>query len=133
MKIFLTIVLFMGTGLLCRAQHSVSGRVVDKTTREPMEGAVIRDRVSGKTVLTDRLGQFRYSHGSPDSLNFEASFIGYRTRQLRLVSGDRETLIELERSALDMTAVTITGNPGRSSTHTLSRIDLNLAPARTAH
>ncbi|HXB06998.1 MAG TPA: TonB-dependent receptor, partial [Puia sp.] len=132
MKFVLAILLFTGNGLPCRAQHPISGTVVDKTTLEPLEGAVIREKNTGETVLTDHQGQFHYDHPSQDSLSIEVSFIGYRTRQFRLAPRDRETLLTLEKSALDMTAVTITGKTGIQSGHTLSRIDLNLAPARSA-
>ncbi|HEY4108156.1 TonB-dependent receptor [Puia sp.] len=132
MKKALTIFLLFATGLLCKAQHSIVGTVVDKTTREPLELAVIRDRATGRTVLTDHRGQFQLARQQHDSLLLDVSFIGYRTRQLRLAGGGGGTLIELEKSALDMTAVTVTGKTGIQSAPTLSRIDLNLAPARSA-
>jgi hypothetical protein len=125
-----TTILILLCGLISRAQYPFGGTVVDKSTREPLEGAVIRDLSSGKTTLTDRLGHFLPVGVAADSLSLDVSYIGYRSRKIRPGAG--YTTIELEKSGLDLTTVTITGNSAFHSLQTLSRIDLNLAPARSA-
>ena len=47
------------------AQAVIRGRVLDKTTREPLELAVVTELPSGRTALTDRLGQFSLTVTGP--------------------------------------------------------------------
>src|SRR5258708_2252504 len=113
-------------------QHTAAGKVIDKATREPLELAVVYDLVTGKKLLTDRQGHFAPLKVSGDSLWIEVSFIGYRSRQIGVRAGNANAVIELEKSVLDMTTVTITGNSGAGVFHTLSQIDLDRQPARSA-
>src|SRR5579864_4775762 len=131
MKWTLTILMIAGC-TFCQAQRNTGGMVVDKMTREPLELAVVQDRATGESVCTDRQGHFSIPGSSVDTLRVEVSFIGYQPRQLELSAGSRNAVIELEKSSLEMKAITITGKAGANSFHTLSRIDLNLQPARSA-
>lgn len=114
------------------AQAVIRGRVLDKTTREPLELAVVTELPSGRTALTDRLGQFSLTvTGTPRSLT--VSFIGYRILELPVGSAGSGTLtLLLEKGPLDLKEVVITSNSRSSTFHNLSRIDLNLTPARSA-
>jgi len=123
-------ILFLLCGFFGRAQYPIGGTVVDKATGAPLEGAVIREPSTGKTSLTDRLGHFPPVRVAGDSFFLDVSYIGYRSQRIR--PGAYHTTIELERNGLDLTTVTITGSPGFHPSHILSRIDLNLAPARSA-
>jgi outer membrane receptor protein involved in Fe transport len=129
----LLLFLFMlGNCSVCLAQHSVTGRVVDEATGEPMELTVVRVLRTGKEELTDRQGRFAPLKTTGDSMWIEVSCVGYRTRRLLITAGAQGPVIPLERSALDLRSVTITGHAGLHSFHTLSRIDLDMQPARSA-
>jgi hypothetical protein len=114
------------------AQQSIYGRVLDKTTLEPLELAVLHDPETGRNFTTDRLGRFAMTDVSGDSVWIEASFIGYRNLRIKIRTGDSHVVIGLEKSALDMKAVLITGHSAAGAFHTLSQIDLNRQPARSA-
>ncbi len=119
------------------AQQIAAGRVIDQTTREPLELAVVHDLRTGKSLFTDPQGYFGPLKVSGDSLSgdsllIEVSFIGYTTRKLKICAGDAHAVIGLEKSAVDMTAVLITGKTGINTYRTLSQIDLNRQPIKSA-
>src|SRR5579863_3193450 len=114
------------------AQNGISGRVIDAATGEPLELAALHDLRTGRDDLTDHQGHFSLSKPAADSLWITISFVGYRTKQIRFSAGTTEAVVALERGALDLRAVTITAHPGATIFRTLSRIDLDMQPARSA-
>ncbi len=114
------------------AQNGISGRVIDAATGEPLELAALHDRRTGKDQLTDHQGHFSLPRPAADSLWITISFIGYKPKQVRFSAGTTDAVIALERSALDLRSVTITAHPGPNTFRTLSRIDLDMQPARSA-
>ncbi len=135
MKKIFTFFILLSAGICTQmqAQNAITGRVIDLATREPLELAVVHDLNTGKNSFTDREGRFaplRIDGG--DSLWIEVSFIGYKSRQVRIGTGSSDAVVELEKSTLDMKAITITGRAGVNTFHTLSQIDLNMQPARSA-
>src|SRR5579863_6086730 len=114
------------------AQNGISGRVIDAATGEPLELAALHDLRTGRDELTDHQGHFSLSKPAADSLWITISFVGYRTKQIRFSAGTTEAVVALERGALDLRAVTITAHPGATIFRTLSRIDLDMQPARSA-
>jgi hypothetical protein len=133
-KIVPCLVFFLlGLCTFSRAQKAVSGKVVDKLTGAPLELAVMHDGRTGISIVTDRLGRFTLPTITDTSgAAIEISFIGYQSRQIKIKPGSANVLIELEKSDLDMKAVIITGHSGISIFHTLSLIDLNRQPAKSA-
>lgn len=126
---FVLFLLFSGRTI---AQHTVAGKVIDEDTREPLEMTLVHDLGTGRTVFTDRHGYFTPLAVSGDSLWIEVSYIGYRSRQVKIKAGEINALIRMEKSVLDMKAVTINAQTDLNAFHTLSRIDLNMQPARSA-
>jgi hypothetical protein len=113
------------------AQHAVKGRVIDQSSKEPLELAAVHGAGGANSVLADRQGYFTLRTSSPDSAALSISFIGYKTRQVKVKPGTPVT-VELEKGELDMKEVVVTNNAGAGSFHTLSRLDLNMQPARSA-
>jgi hypothetical protein len=114
---------------LCQAP--IKGKVIDKSTREPLEYAIVGDGDKGKTAITDQQGNFELSFsGSADSLR--VSFVGYKSQILSIVKSAKPYLIEMERGAVDLKAVTIQPLPNNASFSTISSIDLNLHPINSA-
>src|SRR5579863_8862723 len=130
--ILFLILFILGCCATCIAQRSVTGRVVDEATGEPMELTVVHVLRTGKEELTDRQGRFAPLKITGDSMWIDVSCVGYRTRRLLIAAGVQDPVILLERSALDLRSVTITGHAGLHSFHTLSRIDLDMQAARSA-
>jgi hypothetical protein len=133
-KIVICLIFFSLYGCtFSHAQNTVAGKVIDKATREPLELAVVHDPRTKKSIVTDRLGRFTLPP-LPDTTDavIQVSFIGYRSLQVMIKPGATNALIELEKSGLDMKAVVITGHAGLNAFHTLSQIDLNRQPARSA-
>jgi len=132
MKKLLLIFISLFLAVACYCQKSASGRVIDAATGEPLELAALRDLHTGTAGLTDHQGHFSLPVTPGDSLWITISFIGYQPQKARIAAGTANTVIALERSALDLRSVTITGHTGANAFHTLSRIDLDMQPARSA-
>src|ERR1700691_945628 len=101
----------------CYAQKSISGRVIDAATGEPLELAALHDQRTGKDEVTDHQGHFSLAKPGADSLWITSSFIGYKPKQVRFAAGTADAVIALERSALDLRSVTITAHPGATIFH----------------
>src|SRR5579862_1938912 len=116
-----------------KAQIAVTGSVTDMATKEPLDLALITDEHSGKSTLSDRDGKFTLRVLGNDSTFLRVSFIGYMTQQIAVGLAHGTNLrIKMERGALDLKEVTISGNAGLSNYRTLGRIDVNMLPARSA-
>ncbi|MBS1665234.1 MAG: carboxypeptidase-like regulatory domain-containing protein, partial [Bacteroidetes bacterium] len=113
--------------------QTLQGRVIDKITREPLEMAVVSDSKTQHHALTDQNGRFTL-RDVPLPAELEVSIIGFVPRKLQVSSAGGPLTVELDRGALNLKEVTITsaGAPGISAFHTLSKIDLNLLPVRSA-
>jgi hypothetical protein len=121
------------------AQSIIHGRVVDQTTHEPLESAVVTTH-HGKTTLTDQQGNFQLSVQNPrDSLLI--TFVGYKPACAcaKDCCDDpnccrdgqcRHESITLTRQAVDMKSVTIAPSPN-ASFHTLGQVDLRLRPVNS--
>ena len=117
------------------SQSLIRGRVIDNTTREPLEMVVVRCTTTAQSALTDPGGNFVLKDISLPA-GFEVSMIGYKTQKLLVpAQGNSSSLtITLERGAFDLKEVIITNPTGSAAGafHTLSRIDLNTQPVRSA-
>jgi outer membrane receptor protein involved in Fe transport len=131
MKFVLTALLFLSTAAY--AQHKVTGRVIDRSTREPLELAAVSAAQGQEIELADRQGNFTLTVLSPDSTTILISFIGYKTQQVTVKPGNpRPLIIQLEKGDLDMKEVVVTNMAGNNPFHALSRIDLNMQPVKSA-
>jgi outer membrane receptor protein involved in Fe transport len=113
------------------AQQHITGKVIDKITREPLELAVISDPLSKTTALTDKDGKFVLkSSAAIDSLVI--SLIGYTPETVKAAPG-HALVMELQKSQIDLKEVVITSHTNNLTTsRTLSSIDLDLQPVRSA-
>ncbi len=127
-----SILFFLMFLFAAHAQVTVNGRVIDKTTREPLELAVITDRKTSQNTVTDRQGNFLLKD-LPDEDSLSISFIGYVSQQV-ITGGNKQPLsIELEKGSVDLQQVTITSHTNSiSMSRILSSLDLNMRPARSA-
>lgn len=123
-------------------QTTLTGRVVDKTTHDPLEDAVVSRKGSPAASLTDKEGRFSLRVSGPaDSLI--VSHIGYQTQCVCPADCCRNGRctkdgdccgggdILMARRSVDLRAVTIT--PGvNTGFHTLSNIDLRFRPVNSS-
>ncbi len=104
----------------------------DNSTNEPLEMAVVTDAKSAANALTGKDGKFILKVlKTPDSVSI--SFIGYTSRRIKVDNHRNELTIGLEKGQIDLKEVTISSHSDNLTTsHMLSRIDLNTMPVRSA-
>lgn len=118
--------------LPAHAQQMISGRVIDKITREPLDLAVARDVRTKTTTLTDKDGKFVIkTQAITDSL--QISYIGYALQTVKGGATGHDLVIELQKGQIDLKEVIITSHTNNlTSSRTLSSIDLNMQPVKSA-
>jgi len=105
------------------------GKVVDSATREPIEAAVVTALPAGKTVVTDKDGNFVLTGVSADSLLF--SCIGCKAIRVKAVRGT-PMIIAVGKGVISLKDVTITNSGTLDTYKALSNLDLNMQPAKSA-
>ncbi|MDR3695224.1 TonB-dependent receptor domain-containing protein [Mucilaginibacter sp.] len=131
MKKLLLLILsfFIYSCLIAQQKNIIRGKVIDSLTQEPIESAIIKVMNSGSTVVTDSKGNFIFRAIKGDSLL--VSYIGYRSRIIKQIP-DKTLLIALAKGAITLKDVTITNNETINTYRTLSNLDLNMQPAKSA-
>jgi len=113
-------------------QTVVHGKVIDRLTREPLELAVVTDVRTLKNTLTDKDGQFVLKNVSAADSLF-VSFIGYTSQKVKVDLSRAGLTIPLEKGPMDLKEVVISNHSNNLTTsRTLSRIDLNMQPVKSA-
>jgi hypothetical protein len=113
------------------AQAILKGKVVDISTKEPLENAVITSREGRATAISDERGNFQLPvEGSSDTVR--VSFIGYETISAPAWRTGESRLIELKHGTIDLQVVTIHPMPMNASFSTITHIDLNLHALNSA-
>jgi len=132
MKNFLVIGILQFCFIIVHAQITIGGKVTDKQTREPLEQAIITVTRTAGNILTDKNGSFSVSNLHPgDSLSIR--FIGYINQSVIVAANTKILHIELEKGRFDLKEVIITNHVNNLiSSHTLSSIDLNMQPVKSA-
>ena len=145
-KIYLLTAAFLiATGISAIAQTgSIKGKVLDKTSKEPLPFANVIVEMNGSQAggaQTDFDGNFTIKPLQPGKYNLKATFVGYTSAEITgvLVSSDKITFqdVTLTKGAVDITAVDVTdyknpiidkGNP--SSQTTITQEEIQVAPTR---
>ena len=101
-------------------------------TKEPLEMAVITNIRTSKNITTNDDGKFLLQDVRPeDSVNI--SFIGYTSQKIKITTFGNDLTIALAKGQIDLKEITITNHADNLTTsRTLSRIDLNTMPVRSA-
>ena len=120
----------------CLAQRTLQGLVIDMKTREPLESAYIKTLGTKLASLSDKNGRFEISIPAEalltNSIAIEVSYIGFQTRVLSVSPGNEAIIIEMEKGNISLKEVVITPQTNLQSFNTISKIDLNLQPVRSA-
>ncbi len=123
---------------------SIKGKVLDKTTNEPLPFANVIVELNGTQAggaQTDFDGNFTIKPLNPGKYDLKASFVGYSSAEVKgvLVSADKITFqdIKMPKGAVDITQIDITeykvplidkGNP--STQTTITQEEIQAAPTR---
>ncbi len=119
---------------ITQAQTVLRGQVIDRITREPLEMANITDTKTKHNTLTDASGHFTLL-GLSFPAELDVSIIGFTAQKIKITSANTPALtVELDKGVLSLKEVTITSSAaaGTGAFHTLSKLDLNLQPVRSA-
>lgn len=118
------------------AQSLLKGKVIDKTSREPLELANVQVANTNNSVFTDVRGNFSISVNATGLTNgpvlLFVSFIGFEKKEVLVSTGTDMVLVEIEKAALSLKEVIITPQTGTHSFNSISKIDLNLRPAKSS-
>jgi outer membrane cobalamin receptor len=132
MKKLITSALICCIALVSWSQSAIQGRVIDKNSREPLELAYVRWSNTIQGVVTNKQGYFTLNKPAAnraDSLII--SFIGFATQEIKTNTGS-SIVVEMEKGPINLEEVVITPQSAAASFHTISKIDLNLQPVRSA-
>jgi outer membrane cobalamin receptor len=109
---------------------AVQGRVIDKISKEPLELAYVHYSNTTRGVVTNKQGYFSLEK-STGNVPLMVSFIGFTTQEIN-TAGRNAIVVEMEKGPVNLQEVVITPQSAAASFHTISKIDLNLQPVRSA-
>ena len=120
MKTIKIIILFLYLPIISLAQNgSISGRVIDATSNEPLP--FVNVLVSGTQIgtVTDDEGRFNLNNIEPGFIRIEASFVGYQKAISSEIevnrSGTASIEIRMEKSTAEIDEVTVKASPFRKT------------------
>lgn len=120
--------------MAAQARQTIGGRVIDKLTKEPLELAYVRWSNAHQGITTNEQGFFSLTYPTTDAAAAKLiiSFVGYETQEINVAPNTEKLVIALQKGAVNLQEVVITPQSTANSFHTISKIDLNLMPARSA-
>lgn len=125
----LLIVLFISISAAAQPSQTIRGRVVDKETKSPIPGVVIkamRDSVTLGGCVSDESGNYRLSNIQIGRVTLEARFLGYQLWSMPnlIVSSGKEVVIEieLEQSATQVNEVVIEASSKDGTNNEMSSV-----------
>jgi hypothetical protein len=116
------------------AQGSLSGRVQEENSSQPLTGAYVSLKGTTFVSISNEEGLFQFSTLPAGSYTVEVSFIGYTTQTQSAVVRDREKTeltISLPVGAIELGDVVITANP-ELAINVLAPVDMQLRPTVTS-
>jgi hypothetical protein len=129
-KTFLTALIGCIAGMAWGQGAAIQGRVIDKNSREPLEMAYVHYSNTTNGVVTNKQGYFSLPKFAEHAIII-ISFIGFTTREIQ-AAGRTPIVVEMEKGPVNLQEVIITPQSAAASFHTISKIDLNLQPVRSA-
>ncbi|MBX2977487.1 MAG: carboxypeptidase-like regulatory domain-containing protein, partial [Ignavibacteriaceae bacterium] len=105
-KLLLIVFMFYGATLIAQSKGSLSGKIVDAASKEPIPGVNVIVKGTYYGAATDMNGNFRINEISPGTYTVEVSSIGYKTIQytaLQIEANKNKALdIKLEETVLTL-------------------------------
>jgi iron complex outermembrane receptor protein len=125
MKQFLMVFIALFLSLsMAMAQKSISGRVTDGRTKEPLIGASVSSKGTTQGTLTDVDGKFQLALPTGNSL-IVITFVGYDKKEMSV--GNESVLeISLDESSANLENVVVVGSraPARTNTQSAVAVDV---------
>lgn len=106
-KIILVIPLLLIMFSVSAQQQTITGKVLDRVTGEPLIGTSIVNQETGKGASTDVAGTFTIMAESGQSLKIV--YLGYQTLVRKLTANERNITIQLQPGATSLEEVVVTG------------------------
>src|SRR5690625_1006856 len=100
------------SGALQAQTSSISGVVIDQSTKQPLAGAQVVIVGTQRGVATNQRGQYLLPGVEPGSYTLQVQFIGYRTESIDFTAEPGETVqldFELSMSVLALEELVVTG------------------------
>lgn len=101
--------LAMSASVSAAQTRDVTGTVTDAGTKEPLIGAAVTVTGRAGGTVTNNKGVFRLAVPTTGEVVITVRFIGYLRREVRLAPGESSVEVALQRDALKLEGVTITG------------------------
>ena len=111
------------------AQRIIQGQVIDAQSKEPVELAHIRSVDETAFATADERGNFSLKITSSNQIII--GLIGYKSTTIDIDDFNNRILVALERAPLHLKEVYVTSNSVNAGFRTVSKIDMNLRPARS--
>ncbi|WP_296622981.1 TonB-dependent receptor [Marivirga sp.] len=92
------------------AQYTVSGKVFDGDTNDPLVGANVVIEGTSTGVTTDLNGEFKIEIPTNDPSNLIISFVGYLKESVLVDSNNKQLRIVLKSDVLSLGTVMVTGS-----------------------
>jgi hypothetical protein len=128
--LFISALVFLGSTVL--AQTGISGRVIDKITKEPVEYAMVQLVKNGAAKLSDREGYFDIAVAT-DSAELLITGIGYEPSRMVYGKTEKGITVELKRGMVNLKELVLTsGHFNNNASNAISKIDLQLRPVKSS-
>ncbi len=114
--LFISFILVSATIIVAQPAHSLKGKVVDRSNRQPIEFANILLVGFGKGAITDQNGQFTIDDVVPGIYRLRVSAIGFKTvvtPDYIISTKNINVEVELEESTSELAEVTVVASPFR--------------------
>lgn len=104
------ILLFISTQSIY-AQNTLSGKVTDKSTKQPLPYTTIAIADLHTSILTDSLGNYSFKKIPSASYEIQISALGYKAfSKIITIKGTSISNFELDKSTTELTEVVVTGS-----------------------
>ena len=123
MRKWLFVAGFMLCSSLIFAQSTISGKITDSKTGNPVSGATVKFKSSNKGTSTNSEGVFSLQASPGDLL--EISAVGFKTQSLK-VGSQTNISLGLEQSSTELGEVVVTGNRGAPRVRTESPVPVDI-------
>ncbi len=111
-----------------QAQTIIKGKVIDSSSRQPLEGALVYEKNNGNNkTLTDKFGGYvLHLHQQQDSVG--VNFIGYK----HTVFSSQTTSLQLTPDIIRLKDVVLSQTNVQQNFGTIAKIDLDLKPVKNS-
>lgn len=107
----LTFFLFFSTFYLV-AQTTLSGKITDSESGEPLIGATLQLQGTSEGVVTNDDGQFSIESQQPLPWNIKISYTGYTSKTLELTAAQADFNVQLSPSVSELAGIEVLGTRG---------------------